>query len=102
MFMRLWFRLPLAVLAVCALSLAMSTTAVVAGGGGGTVHIVKCGQSIQAAIDAANHGDTAAARPCVYRENLTITKDWITLRTANGPGTAVLRPAATPTSSPCV
>jgi hypothetical protein len=102
MFMRLWFRLPIAVLAVCALSLAMSTTAVVAGGGGGTVHIVKCGQSIQAAIDAASPGDTVAARPCVYRENLTITKDWITLRTANGPGTVVLRPGATPTSSPCV
>jgi Right handed beta helix region len=98
--MRVWFKLPFAVISVCAVSLAMSTTAAVAGGG--AVLIVNCGQSIQAAIDAANPGDTVAVRPCVYSENLTITKDWITLRTTNGAGTVVLRPAKTPTPSVCI
>lgn len=99
--MRIRLRLPFAVLAVGALSLGMSATTVVAGGAG-TVRVVKCGQSIQAAIDAANPGDTIKARPCVYRENLTITKDRISLRTTDGPGSVVLRPGAKPTPSVCV
>jgi hypothetical protein len=68
----------------------------------GAVHVVHCGQSIQTAIDAASPGDTIAAQPCVYRENLTITKDHITLKTTSGPGTVVLKPAATPTPSVCI
>jgi hypothetical protein len=77
-------------------------TTTFASGGGGTVHVVKCGQSIQAAIDAANPGDTIEARPCVYRENLTVTKDHIMLRTTSGAGSVVLRPGPTPTPSICI
>jgi hypothetical protein len=98
---RLKLRLPLAFLAAGALSLVAPTISVGAATGS-TVHVVKCGQSIQAAIDASNPGDTVAARPCVYKENLTITKNSITLRTTEGPGTVVLMPGPTPTPSVCI
>lgn len=45
-----------------------------------TVHTVKPGQSIQAAVKAARPGDTIQLRAGVYRENVQITKDRLTLR----------------------
>jgi parallel beta-helix repeat protein len=60
-------------------------------------HVVRPGQSIQAALDAARPGDTVTVRAGVYRENLEITKDHITLR---GRG-ARLEPPVTSTPRRC-
>lgn len=69
---------------------------------GASTRDVHPGESIQAAIDAANPGDTVLVAAGVYHENLTITKDGIRLRGegASDAGT-VLTPGATPTPSTC-
>jgi nitrous oxidase accessory protein NosD len=67
-----------------------------AGSAAAATRTVGPGDSIQAAIDAAQPGDTIVVRG-VHHENLAITKDGITLR---GVG-AVLEPAATPLVNVC-
>lgn len=63
-----------------------------------STHVVRPGQSIQSAINAASPGDTIVLAPGTYRENLTITNDNMTIVGAN----AVLVPPASPTpSTPC-
>jgi nitrous oxidase accessory protein NosD len=63
---------------------------------------VRPGQSIQKAIDHARPGDTIAVAPGVFRENLTITTNGITLRGAgSGRRGTVLMAASTPTPTPC-
>lgn len=54
-------------------------------------HVVRQGQSIQKAVDAAAPGDTVYVAAGTYRESVTVTTDGVTLRGA-GPRT-VLRPA---------
>jgi hypothetical protein len=63
---------------------------------------VRPGQSIQAAIDAAQPGDTIRVDAGVYRENLTIATDRIKLSGAGASenGT-VLMPGQPPTPSVC-
>jgi nitrous oxidase accessory protein NosD len=68
---------------------------------GAAVIVVHQGQSIQAAINAASPGDTIVVEPGIYHENLTITKNRLTLRSANGRGSVVLEPGAVPTPSDC-
>ncbi|WP_225851132.1 nitrous oxide reductase family maturation protein NosD [Streptomyces sp. HPF1205] len=55
------------------------------------VHVVRAGQSIQAAVDQAREGDTVYVMPGTYRESLRISKA-LTLRGADA-GAVVLRPA---------
>jgi parallel beta-helix repeat protein len=57
---------------------------------GARQRVVQPGHSIQAALDSAAPGDTVVVKPGVYRENLEITKDRVTLR---GHGARVDPPA---------
>ena len=59
--------------------------------------VVSPGQSIQAAIDAAQPGDTIIVRPGVYHESLEIAANGIRLIGFH----AVLEPGATPGNSLC-
>jgi hypothetical protein len=77
--------------------LALCLTASVAAG---DVLVVSPGQSIQAAINAAPPGSTIQVLPGVYNEILVVTNDDITLQGA-GPGSTLLRPPASPRSTPC-
>jgi hypothetical protein len=56
------------------------------------VHVVRAGQSIQAAVDEARAGDTVYVMPGLYHESVQITKE-LTLRGADS-GSVVLQPAA--------
>ncbi|MFF3734949.1 nitrous oxide reductase family maturation protein NosD [Streptomyces sp. NPDC002476] len=57
-----------------------------------TPHVVRPGQSIQKAVDAARPGDTVVVQPGTYRESVLIDKAGLTLR-GYGERT-VIRPAA--------
>jgi parallel beta-helix repeat protein len=66
-----------------------------------TTHTVHPGESIQAAIDAAQPGDKIQVRAGTYHENLYVTKDNIELEGAGAHKTTLLPPdVATP--NPCV
>lgn len=66
---------------------APSVPAAAAGG-----HVVRPGQSIQAAVDAAQPGDIIVVRPGTYRESVLITTPGLTLR-GSGDRT-VIKPGA--------
>ncbi|WP_406414085.1 right-handed parallel beta-helix repeat-containing protein [Streptomyces halstedii] len=55
-------------------------------------HVVRPGDSIQRAVDAANAGDTVFVLPGVYRESVLITKPGLTLRGTGGQ-TVIMPPA---------
>jgi hypothetical protein len=59
-------------------------------------HVVRPGESIQNAINAADPGDTIVVLGGVHHESVAIKKDGISLRGVD----AVLKPPAKPTS-PC-
>ncbi len=59
-------------------------------------HVVRPGQSIQKAIEAAHPGDTIAVLGGVHRESVRVKKDGVSLRGVD----AVLKPPAKQTSSP--
>jgi parallel beta-helix repeat protein len=63
--------------------------------------VVNPGQSIQAAIDRANPGDTVLIKPGHYRESVLVAKNNLRIRgSGTGPGGTVITPAATP-HGPC-
>jgi parallel beta-helix repeat protein len=60
-----------------------------------TVLVVAPGQSVQAAVDAAQPGDTVQLQAGTYHESVTISTDNVTLRGAGaGPGGTLLLPPA--------
>ena len=88
------------------LHVALATAAValaVAGPAGAATHRVAAGERIQEAIDAAAPGDTIVVAPGHFHQNLTITKDGITLRGAGARETGTVISLRSPTTpSPCV
>jgi pectin methylesterase-like acyl-CoA thioesterase len=74
--MRRWTKITIAIF----LSLLVSLPAGSAWAGGSKTHVVRPGESIQAAIDAARPGDTILVKPGTYAETLTITTDDLTLK----------------------
>lgn len=86
--MRRWTKITIAIL----LSLLVTLPAGSAWAGGSKTHVVRPGESIQAAIDAAQPGDTILVKPGEYAEALLITKDDLTLKGSRG---TVLTPPAT-------
>ncbi|GGJ30792.1 right-handed parallel beta-helix repeat-containing protein [Streptomyces brasiliensis] len=57
-----------------------------------TTLVVHPGESIQKAVDAARPGDTVVVSPGTYRQSVTVSTPWVTLR-GMGPRT-VIQPAA--------
>ena len=78
--MRRWTKITIAIF----LSLLVSLPAGSAWAGGSKTHVVRPGESIQAAIDAARPGDTILVKPGDYAEALTITTDDLTLKGSRG------------------
>ena len=62
---------------------------------------VRPGESIQAAIDAAQPGDKIKIRAGTYHENVYVDKDGIELE-GDGVRKTILLPPDTPTPNPCV
>lgn len=89
---RVWSRLKL-VLASVLVAGSLSAAAPA----GAAVRTVHPGQSIQAAIDAANPGETIQVDPGTYSGYVTIAKDGITLRgSGSGSGGSSLIPVGPP------
>ncbi|MGX1268462.1 right-handed parallel beta-helix repeat-containing protein [Streptomyces phaeoluteigriseus] len=85
----------------------LACTAAVVGAGlgaapasaGHMTHVVRAGQSIQKAVDAAAPGDTVLITPGTYRESVTVTTPGLTLRGV-GRG-VVIQPAAGKAAGTC-
>jgi parallel beta-helix repeat protein len=78
--MRRWTRTVL----VLFLSLLLGLPATAAWAGGSNVRVVRPGESIQAAIDAASPGDTIIVKPGTYTEALVVQTDDLTLKGSKG------------------
>jgi len=90
-------RKPMGVLIAAVLAALASLLAVVAPASADHVSVVRPGESIQAAVDAAEPGDKIFVKRGRYAENVVITTDGITLK-ARG---AKLVPPANPTANAC-
>jgi nitrous oxidase accessory protein NosD len=79
------------------LGIALSVPAVAAAAGGSTI-VVHPGQSIQAAVNQAQPGDTVLVKPGVYHQAVLIKRDGVTLRGSGDflGGTVIKPPASTP------
>ncbi|MFD6281521.1 nitrous oxide reductase family maturation protein NosD [Streptomyces sp. NPDC060209] len=71
---------------------ALGLAAVPSAAAGPGDHVVRPGESIQSAVDAAHPGDTIVILPGTYRESVLITKPGLTLRGTRG--RTVIAPAA--------
>ena len=78
-------------------SVALAPVMVAATPASATAHVVDPGQSIQAAVDAAQPGETVVVTRGTYHEAVCVTTDHIKLR---GEG-AVIKPPAQPPQTPC-
>jgi len=82
-----------------AVALSVPTAAAAAGG---TTIVVNPGQSIQAAVNQAQPGDTVLVKPGVYHEFVQIRTDGITLRgSGDFLGGTVIKPPSTPPHNLC-
>src|SRR3979411_1661039 len=81
--------------------LALPVGAAYADDNDGHTIVVTSGNSIQRAIDHAAPGSTIVVDRGTYHENLTITKDHITLKSKRGLGSVVLDGRGTQTASIC-
>src|SRR5687767_13185524 len=86
--MRRWTKITIVML----LSLLVSLPAGSAWAGRSKTHVVRPGESIQAAIDAARPGDTILVKPGTYAEALAVTTDNLTLKGSRG--TVLTMPAS--------
>jgi parallel beta-helix repeat protein len=78
--------------AICALTLVGGLLVLGASPASAATIIVNPGQSIQAAVDAANPGDTVFVRPGTYAEQVTITEPAIRLQGSGSGQTRVVPP----------
>src|SRR4051794_6876385 len=77
---------------IIALLFAVLAMALPAAAGARTIKVFE-GDSIQAAIDAADPGDTIKIKPGTYAENLWVNKDDITIKGAGSSRTELVPPA---------
>jgi Right handed beta helix region len=90
-------RKPMGVLVAAVLAATASLLALVAPASADHVDVVRPGESIQAAVDAAEPGDKIFVKRGRYAENVVITTDGITLKSRG----AKLVPPAEPAANAC-
>jgi parallel beta-helix repeat protein len=84
------------------MSVFVATLLGVAGIANATTFTVHPGESIQAAVDAAQPGDTIVVEAGVYRENVEVRKDDLTIRGAgSGEDGTILEPPAEEADTVC-
>jgi hypothetical protein len=67
-----------------------------------TTIVVGPGQSIQAAVDRAQPGDTIVIKPGTYRESVLVRKDRLTIKGSGaGPAGTILQPGPSDPANPC-
>ncbi|WP_455354862.1 right-handed parallel beta-helix repeat-containing protein [Streptomyces sp. SYSU K217416] len=85
---------------VCAAVVAAAGLGMAAPSAADDRHVVRAGESIQEAVNAAQPGDTIVISPGIYRESVLITKRDLTLR-GSGPGTVIMPGAAERAANAC-